>query len=47
MKNNNLRQRARKKLLRVTCPNGKVICHKSVTMTFIDVLIEFGSCHFD
>ena len=47
MKNNNLRQRARKKLLRVTCPNGKVICHKSVTMTFIDVLKEIGSCHFD
>ena len=47
MENNNLRQRAKKKLLRVTCPNGKVICHKSVTMTFVDVLKEIGSCHFD
>lgn len=47
MENNSLRQRAKKKLLRVTCPNGKVICHKSVTMTFIDVLREIGSCHYD
>ena len=44
---NSLRQKARKKLLRVTMPSGNVICHKSVTMTFIDVLKEIGSENFD
>ncbi len=44
---NNLRQKSKKKLLRVTMPNGNVICHKSVTMTFIDVLKEIGSQYFD
>ena len=39
---NSLRQKAKKKLLRVTMTSGKVICHKSVTMTFIDVLKEIG-----
>lgn len=42
----NLRQRATKKLLRVTLPDGKVICHKSVTMTLIDTLKEIGSDRF-
>ena len=42
-----LRQRAKKNLLRVTLPNGKVICHKSATMTFIEVLVEIGSENFD
>ena len=42
----NLRQRATKKLLRVTMPDGTVICHKSATMTMIDVLIAIGSENF-
>ena len=42
----NLRQRATKKLLRVTLPDGKVICHKSVLQwlslsSFIILLISF------
>ncbi len=42
----NLRQRATKKLLRVTLPDGKVICHKSATMTMIDALVGIGSENF-
>lgn len=42
----NLRQRAARKLLRVTMPDGQVICHKSVTITFIDTLIAIGSENF-
>jgi len=30
----NLRQRAKRNLLRVAFPDGKVICHKNATMTF-------------
>jgi len=41
-----LRQRAAKKLLRVTMPDGTVICHKSATMTMIDVLTAIGSENF-
>jgi len=43
---NKLKQRASKKLLRVTMPDGNVICHKSATMTFIDALIAIGSENF-
>lgn len=43
----NLRQRAKRNLLRVTFPDGKVICHKSATMTFIEALAEIGSGKFD
>ncbi len=43
----NLRQRANRKMLRVTLPNGEVICHKSVTMTFVEVLIGIGSENFN
>ncbi len=43
----NLRQRGTRLLLRVTMPNGNVICHKSATLTFIDVLKEIGSENFD
>ena len=43
----NLRQRASKKLLRVTMPDGNVICHKSATMTLIDALICIGSENFE
>ena len=42
-----LNQRAKRNLLRVTLPNGKVICHKSVTMTFIETLVEIGSDNFE
>ena len=42
----NLRQRATKKLLRVTLPDGTVICHKSATMTLIDALAGIGSDNF-
>lgn len=47
MENKDLRERAKKKKLRVTCPNGKVICHKSVTMTFVEALQEIGSSNFE
>lgn len=43
----NLRQRAKRNLLRATFPDGKVICHKSATMTFIEALAEIGSDKFD
>lgn len=43
---NNIRQRAQKKLLRVTLPNGRVICHKSATMTFIEALSEIDSSDY-
>ena len=36
------RGRAKKKLIRVTFPSGKVICYKSTTDTFVKVLQELG-----
>lgn len=36
------RSRAKKKLIRVTFPNGKVICYKSTTDTMVTVLQELG-----
>ena len=36
------RDRARRKLLRVTCPNGKVLCYKSTTDTMIATMQELG-----
>lgn len=42
----NLRQRATKKLLRVTMPDGTVICHKSATMTFIEALAGIDSSDY-
>ena len=39
----NLRQRAAKRLLRVTLPDGSVICHKNATTTFVEALIGIGS----
>ena len=44
---NNLRQRAAKRLLRVTLPDGSVICRKNATTTFVEVLIGIGSEHYD
>ena len=46
MMEENLRQRATKKLLRVTMPDGTVICNKSATMTMIDALVAIGSENF-
>lgn len=43
----NLRQRAKKQLLRVTLPDGKVICHKSATMTFVEALQAIGSENYE
>lgn len=40
------RQRAKRKLLKVTFPNGKSICYKNVTTTMIDVLKEIGVDRF-
>lgn len=40
------RQRAKRKLLKVTFPNGKSICYKNVTTTMIDVLKEIGEDRF-
>ena len=42
----NLRKRATKKLLRVTMPDGMVICHKSATTTLVEVLKTIGSENF-
>lgn len=36
------RDRARRKLLRVTFPNGKVLCYKSTTNTMIATMQELG-----
>ncbi len=40
------RGRAKKKLIRVTFPNGKVICYKSATDTMVAVLQELGEVIF-
>lgn len=34
----NVRQRRQRRLLRVTFPDGKVLCYKSATMTFVEAL---------
>lgn len=36
------RGRAKKKLLRVTFPNGKVLCYKNTTGTMIATMQELG-----
>ena len=46
MEKERLRSRAKKKRLRVTFPNGKVICYNNTTTTMIAVLIEIGSDRF-
>ena len=33
-----VRQRALRRLLRITLPDGKVLCYKSATMTFVEAL---------
>jgi hypothetical protein len=42
-----LRQRAKNSLLRVTFPDGKIICHKNATMTFVEALKEIGPENFE
>ena len=44
---NNLRQRASKRFLKVTFPNGEVINHENVTTTFVETLARIGSDNFD
>ena len=41
------RGRAKKKLLRVTFPNGKVLCYKNTTETMIDIMskVKLELCH--
>lgn len=46
MENEKHRVRAKKKLIRVTFPNGKVICYNNTTATMIAVLTEIGSDKF-
>lgn len=41
-----MRLRARRKLIKVTFPNGKSFCYKNVTSTMIDSLIEIGHERF-
>ena len=38
-----VRQRRLRRLLRVTFPDGKVLCYKSATMTFVEVLQTIGA----
>lgn len=46
MEEEKYRVRAKKKLIRVTFPNGKVICYNNTTSTMINVLTEIGSDKF-
>ncbi len=46
MENERHRVRAKKKLIRVTFPDGKVICYNNTTATMIAVLVEIGSNKF-
>lgn len=46
MAENDFRKRAKRKLLRVTFPSGKVICYNTVNATFIGTLCEIGSSLF-
>ena len=51
----NVRQRKLRRLLRITLPDGKVLCYKSATMTFVDALkmiaperfhdVKLENCH--
>lgn len=46
MEEDSLRQRARRKLIRVILPDGEMICYANVTETFIAVLQRIGSDRF-
>lgn len=41
-----VRQKRLRRLLRVTFPNGKVLCYKSATMTFVEALQAMGTERF-
>ena len=51
----NVRQRKLRQLLRITLPDGKVLCYKSATMTFVDAFkmiaperfhdVKLENCH--
>lgn len=43
MQDDNLRQSGRRKLLRVTMPDGRVICHKNSVRTFVEALAAIGT----
>ena len=42
----NVRQRKLRRLLRITLPDGKVLCYKSATMTFVEALQTIGAERF-
>lgn len=42
----NVRQRRLRRLLRITFPDGKVLCNKSATMTFVEALQTIGAERF-
>ncbi|MBR1839207.1 MAG: hypothetical protein IJ782_01255 [Prevotella sp.] len=42
----NLRQRAKSKLLKVTMPSGEIICYNRSSETFLETLRKIGSEHF-
>ena len=42
----NVRQRRLRRLLRITFPDGKVLCYKSATMTFVEALQTIGAERF-
>ena len=42
----NVRQRKLRRLLRISFPDGKVLCFKSATMTFVEALSMIGSERF-
>ena len=46
MENDAPRLRAKRKKIRVTFPDGRIICYGNVTDTFISVLCEIGSVRF-
>ena len=42
----NVRQRKLRRLLRISFPDGKVLCFKSATMTFVEALSMIDSERF-
>ena len=47
MQDDKLHQSGRRKLLRVTMPDGRVIYHKNSVRTFVEALAAIGTEHFD
>ena len=46
MEDGQIRSRAKKKLIRVTFPDGEVICYNNATSTMIAALNKIGSDKF-